>query len=217
MLHHIQRLIAEGEHQQLDFKFEVSDTHKIARSLVAFANTDGGRLLIGIRDDGSISGIRTEEEFFMLETAARTHCKPVVEYFHKEWIIRKKTILEVVVKRSQNRPHFAVSKEGKWIAYIRVKDQNFAVNRILLRVWEKEHKMQGAFLKYTDNEKRLLTYLENNRTISLSKFVRICKISRNKAENILVNFLLLKILEIHFSENTIYYSLNPNADLKENL
>ena len=46
MLHHITKLIAEGEHQQLDFKFEISDAHKIARTLVAFANTGGGRLLV---------------------------------------------------------------------------------------------------------------------------------------------------------------------------
>jgi len=42
---HIHRLIAEGEHQRLDFKFEISDARKIARTLVAFANTDGGRIL----------------------------------------------------------------------------------------------------------------------------------------------------------------------------
>jgi predicted HTH transcriptional regulator len=39
--HHIQNLIQEGEHQMLDFKFEISDSRRIARSLAAFANTDG--------------------------------------------------------------------------------------------------------------------------------------------------------------------------------
>ena len=71
MAGHIQNLIAEGEHQMLDFKFEVSDSKKIARSLVAFANTDGGRLLIGVKDNGSISGIRSEEEKHMIQTAAQ--------------------------------------------------------------------------------------------------------------------------------------------------
>ena len=51
MIHHIQKLISEGEHQQLYFKFEIADAHKIARSFVAFANTDGGRLLIGVKDN----------------------------------------------------------------------------------------------------------------------------------------------------------------------
>ena len=44
-------LIKEGEHQQQDFKYRVSDACKLAKSVSAFANTDGGRLLIGVRDD----------------------------------------------------------------------------------------------------------------------------------------------------------------------
>ena len=59
-MHPIEALIEQGEHQQLDFKFEVSDSKKIARTLSAFANTDGGRLLIGVKDNGNISGVRSE-------------------------------------------------------------------------------------------------------------------------------------------------------------
>ena len=74
MLHHITKLIAEGEHQQLDFKFEIADAHKIARTLVAFANTDGGRLLIGVKDNGALAGVRSEEEYYMVEAAAKLYC-----------------------------------------------------------------------------------------------------------------------------------------------
>ena len=56
MDNYIKNLIAEGEHQQLDFKFEIRDTKKIARSLVAFANTNGGKLLVGVKDNGVITG-----------------------------------------------------------------------------------------------------------------------------------------------------------------
>ena len=49
-------LIDEGEHQQQDFKYRVSNALKLAKSVSAFANTDGGRLLIGVRDDGNMSG-----------------------------------------------------------------------------------------------------------------------------------------------------------------
>ena len=56
---YIHILIAEGEHQQQDFKFEISDARKIARTLSAFSNTDGGRLLIGVKDNGKIAGVRS--------------------------------------------------------------------------------------------------------------------------------------------------------------
>ena len=66
---YLQQLIAEGEHQQQDFKFEISDARKIARSLSAFSNTDGGRLLIGVKDNGRIAGVRSEEEIYKLNTS----------------------------------------------------------------------------------------------------------------------------------------------------
>lgn len=65
---YLQQLIAQGEHQQQDFKYKVMDAEKLARSVSAFANTDGGRLLIGVRDDGHISGIRSEEEIYMMHS-----------------------------------------------------------------------------------------------------------------------------------------------------
>ncbi len=216
MLHHISKLISEGEHQQLDFKFEIADAHKIARTLVAFANTDGGRLLIGVKDNGALAGVRSEEEYYMVEAAATMYCRPVVNFTVKEWNLNKKTILEIIILKSSARPHFAQQKEGNWLAYHRVKDQNFVVNRILMRVWKLEQAPKGVYLKFTDPEKFLLEYLETNRSITLSKFMRLAGISRNKAENILVRFILLKILLMNFTDNLTFFTLNPSAKLTEN-
>ena len=77
---YLRSLIAEGEHQQLDFKFEINDARKIARTLSAFSNTDGGRLLIGVKDNGRISGVKSDEEYYMVESAASLYCKPEVKF-----------------------------------------------------------------------------------------------------------------------------------------
>ncbi len=87
---HIHNLILQGEHQQLDFKFEISDARKIARTFAAFANTDGGTLLIGVKDNGNIAGVRSEEEKYMAESAATMYCKPEVKFRTKEWNINGK-------------------------------------------------------------------------------------------------------------------------------
>ncbi|MBQ4475203.1 MAG: ATP-binding protein, partial [Bacteroidales bacterium] len=68
--HELQERIAEGEGLHLDFKHSITDSGKIARSLAAYANTDGGSLLIGVRDNGLIAGVKSEEECYMIETAA---------------------------------------------------------------------------------------------------------------------------------------------------
>ena len=205
MPHHITRLIEEGEHQQLDFKFEVADSHKIARTLVAFANTDGGRLLIGIKDNGSIAGIRSEEEYYMVEVAAKLYCNPPVHFTVKEWNLNKKTVLEVTVPRSASRPHFAQQQDGAWKAYHRLADQNFIVNRILLRVWKEENKPRGVFLKFTEPEKWLLAYLEEHPSITQPDFASLAGISARRAETILVKFILLKMIRMEITENHVRF------------
>ena len=74
--YYLERIIAEGEHEQQDFKYAISDARKIARSLSAFANHSGGRLLVGVRDNGSIAGVRNEEDIYLLEQAAEMYCEP---------------------------------------------------------------------------------------------------------------------------------------------
>ena len=210
MSRYIRKLIEQGEHQQQDFKFEISDARKIARSLAAFANTDGGRLLVGVKDNGAIAGVRSNEEYYMVEMAAQLYCKPPVDFIVAEHVIDGKTILEIDVPKSESGPHYARDKEDKWMIYIRVKDKNFLANSILLKVWKRRKQTNGTILRYSEPEKNLLTYLSENNQITIREFVQKARISRNAAENILVNFISLGIAEIDFQENETYYRLSPN-------
>jgi predicted HTH transcriptional regulator len=207
-MHHIERLISEGEHQMLDFKYGISDAGKIARSLVAFANTDGGRLLVGVRDNGSLAGVRSEEEFYMVDTAAKMFCNPEVAIKVKNWNLYRKNILEVTIPKSSFRPHFALQEDKTWMAYHRVGDQNFPVNRILLRVWKFENDPRDVVLQFTAAEKFLLAHLEQNQTITVSKFTRSAGIKKSKAEQILVKMILLKLIDMHFTENLTFFTLH---------
>ena len=72
----IAELISQGEHLQQDFKYVISDARKIARTISAFANAAGGHLLIGVKDNGTIAGVRNEEDIFVVEQAAERYCRP---------------------------------------------------------------------------------------------------------------------------------------------
>ena len=211
MSRYIRQLISQGESQTLDFKYEISDASKIARSLVAFSNTDGGKLLIGVKDNGNITGIQSEEEYYMIEAAAQLYCKPEVHFTFRRWDIEGKTILEVDIPKAKKKPFYAKTIDGKWMAYIRVNDQNLLANRVLLLVWEKEKNSKGTWIKYGDAEKKLLNYLRNNHHITLSKFSRIAKIPVRFAEEILVNLILPGILYMEFTEKVVYYSLKKKS------
>src|SRR5690554_4769877 len=115
-------LIAEGEHQKQDFKFAITDSKKIARSLSAFANTDGGRLLVGVKDNGRVAGVESDEEYYMIEAAATMYCKPPVEFDTYIWEEDGKTVLEVSVLKSKEKPHKAPTKDGDFKVYVRVND-----------------------------------------------------------------------------------------------
>ena len=205
--HYIHKLISQGEHQQLDFKFEIADSKKIAKTFSAFANTDGGKLLIGVKDNGNIAGVRSEEEFYMAEAAATMYCKPVITFKSKEWVVDNKKVLEVTIKKGETKPYLAENEGGRWLAYVRVNDQNILANRVLVNSWKRKNSQEGSYIYYTQNEKLLLEYLENNEFITISKFRRIAGISLYKAENVLTNFLALDIIKIDISEKQVLYRL----------
>ena len=207
--HYIHKLIAQGEHQQLDFKFEIADSRKIAKTFVAFANTDGGKLLIGVKDNGVIAGARSEEEKFMAEAAAQMYCSPNVDFEYKEWLVDGKKVLEVTIHKGNEKPYYAQNEDGKWLVYIRVNDQNILANKVLINAWKRKARPEGTYINYSDKERLLLEYLEVNDSVSLSKFRKLAKISAYKAENILTNFLTLDIIEIEITEKKIVYRLSP--------
>ncbi len=207
MSRYIHQLIAQGENQHLDFKFEVSDAKKIARTFSAFANTEGGTLLIGVKDNGNITGVRTDEEAYMIESAAHIYCKPKVDYIIKPWNINGKTILEVKVNPSQQRPHQAPWKDNLWRAFVRIKDENYVANVVQVEVWKKLRSGKGSIVKYNTTEEKLLAYLRDHEEISLPQFCKLCKINTPMAKKILVNLISVGVISIHYSENSVTYRL----------
>jgi predicted HTH transcriptional regulator len=210
--HYIKRLIAEGEHLLLDFKFEISDTKKIARSLVAFANTKGGRLLVGVKDNGAIAGVRSDEEYYMIETAAHLYCRPEVTFTAKNWTVDGKTVVEIIVEPSDEKPHYAPGKEDKWTAFIRVKDQNQVAPPVIVKVWERQKRPGGVYVKYSDAERNLLSYIGQYGDISLSKASKVAGVSPKKAVNLLANLIAIDMLELHFTDDQVLYGLKTIGD-----
>ena len=204
---YIKKCILEGEHQQQDFKYEVSDAKKIARSLAAFANTDGGRLLVGVKDNGNIAGVHSEEEYYMVDMAAQLYTRPPVKISLQKHIIEGKTIIEVIIPPSVDKPHSAPDKNNQYKVYIRVNDQNLLANKVLLDVWKLQKENKGIFLNFSENEKFLLAYLKENENITISAFCKKKYISRKSAQRILARLIVLELISIHFTEKGTYYCL----------
>lgn len=208
----LRALIREGEHQEQDFKFRIDSNLKIARTLSAFANTDGGRLLIGVKDNGRISGIDPEEEYFMIEGAADIYCEPPVSFDYELFEVDERLVLLIDVPPSKERPHRVKERDGKKIAYIRQKDENFVANKVLLRFMRDKNPQEQRknLVAYGPAERTLFDYLSENEDISVSKFSRIAKIPLFRAEKILALFLKWEVINYLATDKGIRFSLKED-------
>ena len=192
------KCIAEGEHQQQDFKFAINDSKKIAITLAAFANTDGGRLLIGVKDNGKIAGVHSDEEMYMVEGAADLYCQPPVPLQFQSWEFENKRILEVWVAPSAQRPHKAKTDDGKWLAYIRIGDENFLASPVHLKLWQQQDKKEGDVPgKFSEDEKQILHLItEVSDGITLNQICKKIQLPRRTIIGTLATLIRWKLLEI---------------------
>ena len=213
--HFLYSIIEQGEGTNLDFKFEISDASKIARSLAAFANTSGGKLLIGVKDNGVIAGIRSDEEFYMVQAAAEMYSKPKIRFSVKTWVVNGKNVLDIEIPRSKTIPHFAKDDQKNWKAWVRVHDQNVMADEVLLKIWELKENKKGVFLSYDKNEKNLLEFLTKNKNIDLKQFCKISLLEKQNAINILGKLSVLKIIQHSMTEEGSVFSIGEDFDLEE--
>ena len=198
-------LIHEGEHQQQDFKYRVSDACKLAKSVSAFANTDGGRLLIGVRDDGHLAGVRSEEEIFMMHQAAYKFCKPEPSIKFDTFHVDGRTIVIATVPPSDKRPVCVQNDEGRMRAYIRIKDENIVASPVHLALWRESQKPQGSILTYNDNIKKLLDVMKGSQT--LNQIVRFSKLPRYKVITLLARLIRFGTARWEYSDQQFLFSL----------
>lgn len=199
-------MILGGENVSLDFKKTISNCEKIAKTLVAFANNKGGKLLIGVADDGSITGVKAEdEEKYMITKAAHQFCKPAIAPIFEEYVIDHKLVLVAEVLKSDTKPHYALDESGKWWVYFRVQDKSVLASKVMIDVLKKQSHDDGVFIKYTEQEKALLEYLEVHGRITLKEFSKLTRGAYKKSQKIIVTLILSGIILPQITEKEEYY------------
>ena len=197
-------MIREGEHQQQDFKYRVADACKLAKSVSAFANTDGGRLLIGVRDDGHLSGVRSEEEIYMMHQAAYKYCKPEASIKFDTYHAEGRTIVIATVPPSSKRPVCAQDEEGRMRAYIRINDENIVAPPVHLALWRESQKPQGAMITYNDDIRKLLDVIHGRQT--LNQIVRLSRLPRHKVITLMARLIRFGTLRWEYTNQQFLFS-----------
>ena len=198
-------LIREGEHQQQDFKYRVADASKLAKSVSAFANTDGGRLLIGVRDDGQIAGVRSEEEIFMMHQAAYKFCKPEASIKFDTYHVDGRTVVIATVPPSLKRPVCVHDEEGNMRAYIRIADENIVASPVHLALWRETQKPQGIMLTYDDDIRQLLSTMQGRQT--LNQIISASKLPRHRAIMLLARLIRFGTVRWEYTGQQFLFSI----------
>ncbi|MFY0687925.1 MAG: ATP-binding protein [Cyclobacteriaceae bacterium] len=201
----LKKLTDGGENAHVEFKRKVQHPEKIMKEVVAFANTDGGHLLIGVDDNGLIPGLKhPDDDDFLMEQSMTDLCKPEIK-FEKEFIKVKdgRVVIHYFIHPSDEKPHFAFLKKthryGR--AFVRVADKSVQASREMRKILKLSKREQGGMFQYGENEKLLMNYLGQHQRITLAEFRKLTNLPRDLASNILVDLTVSRVLRAIPAEN----------------
>ena len=197
---YIEGLIEQGEHENQDFKYQITDARKIARSISAFANHGGGHLLVGVKDNGHIVGVSSDEEIYMIEQAAQMYCQPEQQVKFEVFRVGGKSVLKVDIDEAVAKPVKAPDDNGNWRTYYRVADENVLATSTHAKVMKRKSKPtpEDVVINLTEKEQLLLDYLQSHGGITLSGYERLAHISFFTAQRTVVKLCEMGIVDIQY-------------------
>lgn len=176
-----------GENKNVEFKIEIPDKHeKFLKDIIAFSNTSGGKVIIGIEDKTNIVyGIGDQNPFKLSDSISNMisdACTPQIDPDITMRTLEGKTVLEIDVVPGKFRPYFIASKGKETTSYIRINGTSRPADARRL----KELELEGQNLSYDKmlcigkeyDEEKALHLCKEMKRIALEA----CKSEDEKAE-----------------------------------
>lgn len=221
-LRDLKRYVSLGEGMHTEFKRRMPRPERIAKEAIAFANAGGGRIFLGVDDDGTILGVRDAvEEEFALVRALTAHVAPAFHIrIERVPVTPKREVLVVDVPASLEKPHYLVGLEGmggdgsptdpaeaRRIAYVRVGASSVEASREAVRLMKHEREPKDVRFEFGEKERKLMSYLERHEQITVDAFARLANIPRRRASQTLVLLAKANVLKLHPSDREDYFTL----------
>lgn len=130
----IEKLLKQAESKTLEFKRDLSSPKKLMTTLVAFANTAGGKIIIGVEDKtrkpvGVIDPLAEEEKLCnLISDMISPRLVPNIELT----TVAGKTLLIAEVFLSSSRPHYLTAEGPEKGVYVRLGSSNRQADRELV-------------------------------------------------------------------------------------
>jgi predicted HTH transcriptional regulator len=205
------KLIEEGEGSHIEFKRKFSTPEKIAKEMIAFANTKGGYILFGVDDDKKIFGVESEKsELELIDTAAKFFCEPEVDYRTEIVPIRDTDVVAIQVFESRTKPHKLIDENDKTSTrvYIRLNDKSVIASKETVNILKHSNPdSKPMILNLGELEKTLIDYLTDNERITVREFKKLANISERRASRTLVTLVRAEVIRHHRMDNKEFYTL----------
>lgn len=207
-LRQLRKLVDKGEGSHVEFKRKAAFPEKIVREMIAFANTRGGVLLVGIGDEGTIPGLKHPEDDSHEIRKALKKCHPplpVRESFIP--IGQNRSVIQYEVSESLRKPHYLVTSPLEREAFVRVDDKSIKASKEIREISRRALKKKDIYFCYGDAEKMLMQYLDEHKTITLKRFTELSGLKRFTASRKLIVLVLADVLRVTPHEKGDLYSL----------
>lgn len=205
---HALDLIEEGENLQCEFKRHFTTPEKIAREIIAFANTKGGYVIFGVDDDKEVVGVDSEKsESEMIKDAAENYCEPPLDYLIDFVELYGKELVLVSIPESDNKPHRLQDYQNEFdinkaVVLVRINDKSVQASKEMVRIL-RANSANLSLKKYTigQTEKIVFEYLGKYERISVKELSNLVNISERRASRTLVKMVRANLLLIHTKDN----------------
>jgi predicted HTH transcriptional regulator len=213
----LKKLVAGGEGQTVEFKRKATHPEKIVREMIAFANTRGGLLLVGIGDDKTIPGLKFPEDESHVIKKALQNCYPPLS-FNEVFISlgESRTVIQYEIPESKTKPHRLILPERISECFVRVDDRSIKASREVREIIKRSQHKKDIRFHYGEFETVLMKYLDENTSVTLKKFMEVAGLNRNRASKKLVLLVLADVLKVSPHEKGDVYELgfNPSKDVR---
>jgi predicted HTH transcriptional regulator len=204
----LQRLVLEGESHQLEFKRKASHPEKIVREMIAFANTEGGTILIGVDDNGALAGIKyPDEELLSVREALEKHVRQDIVYHDSLITLSENSfVLRLDIPPNLKRPILFWLDSKNSESYVRVNDMSIKASDEMIEIIRRKRKKKDIHFYFADHELALMKYLDQYHSITSKEFQKLTGLNQYAASRKLILLVLANVLKITATEKGDLYS-----------
>lgn len=202
----LKKILSAGKGITLDFVENAENKLVIASILAGFANTEGGKLIIGIKDSTKVIGISPTDELAHLEEIASAFCDPIINIVSNTIQDDRHLVLEITVPKSEFK-HKTKDDDNQWKFYHRINEHTLVGNRIVIQLWKLQSEGKAKPEKLSQEMNDLKELIDVHEPVSVSRLFRLSSINKNEINLGLASLMYWHIVDCAVVDSIIVYTL----------